>query len=107
MLSVCRAVWGMLYTVDACIVSRSQRGFNKMMGDFVEVERAFALTMSAKKTGAVCPSLRVKSDDDADQSGRANVTNRCNHSRSPVLSTCPLHTNRDCGKEKRMLIGPR
>ena len=24
----------------------------------------------------------------------------------PVLSTCPLHTNSGCGKEKRMLIGP-
>ena len=77
-----------------------------MMGDFVEVEKAFALTMSAKKVEAVCPSHRVKSDDDADRSGRANVTNRCNHSRSPVLSTCPLHTKSECGKEKRMLLGP-
>ena len=25
---------------------------------------------------------------------------------SPVLSTCPLHTNSGCGKERRMLIGP-
>ena len=24
----------------------------------------------------------------------------------PVLSTCPLHTNSGCGKERRMLIGP-
>ena len=24
----------------------------------------------------------------------------------PVLSTCPLHTNSECGKERRKLIGP-
>ena len=24
----------------------------------------------------------------------------------PVLSTCPLHTNSGCGKERRVLIGP-
>ena len=24
----------------------------------------------------------------------------------PVLSTCPLHTNSGCGKERRILIGP-
>ena len=26
--------------------------------------------------------------------------------KSPVLSTCPLHTNSGCGKERRILIGP-
>ena len=25
---------------------------------------------------------------------------------SPVLSTCPLHTNSGCGKERQILIGP-
>ena len=25
---------------------------------------------------------------------------------APVLSTCPLHTNSGCGKERRILIGP-
>ena len=25
---------------------------------------------------------------------------------SPVLSTCPLHTNSGCGKERRILVGP-
>ena len=25
---------------------------------------------------------------------------------SPVLSTCPLHTDSGCGKERRILIGP-
>ena len=29
---------------------------------------------------------------------------RC--SAPPVLSTCPLHTNSGCGKERRILIGP-
>ena len=28
---------------------------------------------------------------------------RCN---SPVLSTCPLHTNSGCGKERGIVIGP-
>ena len=26
--------------------------------------------------------------------------------RPPVLSTCPLHTDSECGKERRILIGP-
>ena len=26
--------------------------------------------------------------------------------RPPVLSTCPLHTNSGCGKQRRILIGP-
>ena len=25
---------------------------------------------------------------------------------TPVLSTCPLHTNSGCGKERRILVGP-
>ena len=49
-----RAVWGMLYTDDACIVSRSPQGLAKMMEVIVEVCRAFALTVSAKKTETMC-----------------------------------------------------
>ena len=49
-----RAVWGMLYADDACIVSLSLQGFAKMMEVIVEVCRAFALTVSAKKTGTMC-----------------------------------------------------
>ena len=45
-----RAVWGMLCADDACIVSRSPQMLTKMMGVIVEVCRAFALTVSAKKT---------------------------------------------------------
>ena len=45
-----RAVWGMLYADDACIVSRSPEGLAKMMEAIVEVCRAFAATVSATKT---------------------------------------------------------
>ena len=49
-----RAVWGMLYADDACIVSRSPQGLAKMMEVIVEICRAFALTVSAKKTETMC-----------------------------------------------------
>ena len=49
-----RAVWGMLYADDACIVSRSPQGLAKMMEVIVEVCRAFALTVPAKKIKAMC-----------------------------------------------------
>ena len=54
MYYVCHAVWGMLYADDACIVSRSPQGLAKMMEVIVEVCRAFALTVSAKKTDIMC-----------------------------------------------------
>ena len=44
-----RALWDMLYADDACIVSRSPQGLAKMMEVIVEVCRAFALTVSAKR----------------------------------------------------------
>ena len=37
-----RAVWGMLYADDACIVSRSPQGLAKIMEVIVEVCRGFA-----------------------------------------------------------------
>ena len=49
-----RAVWGLLYADDACIVSRSPQGLAKMMQVVVEVCRAFALTVSVKKTETMC-----------------------------------------------------
>ena len=49
-----RALWGMLYADDACIVSRSPQGLAKIMETIVEVCRAFALTVSAKKTETMC-----------------------------------------------------
>ena len=45
-----RAVCGMLYADDACIVSRSPQGLPKMMKGLAKVCRVFALTVSAKKT---------------------------------------------------------
>ena len=44
----------MLYADDACIVSRSPQGLAKMMEIIVEVCRAFALTVSVKKTETMC-----------------------------------------------------
>ena len=49
-----RAVWGMLYADDACTVSRSPQRTAKMMEVIVEVCRAFALIVSAKKTETMC-----------------------------------------------------
>ena len=49
-----REVWGMPYADDACIVSRSPQGLAKMMEVIVEVCRAFALAVSAKKTETIC-----------------------------------------------------
>ena len=51
---VCRAVWGMLYADGDCIVSRLSQGLAKMMEVIVEVCRAFALTVSAKKAETMC-----------------------------------------------------
>ena len=49
-----RAVWGMLYADDACIVSRWPQRLGKIMEVTVEVCRAFALTVWAKKTETMC-----------------------------------------------------
>ena len=49
-----RAVWGMLYADDACIVSHLPQGLAKMMEVIVVVCRAFALTVSAKKIETMC-----------------------------------------------------
>ena len=49
-----RAVWGMLYADDACIISRSLQGLAKIMEVIVEVCRAFTLTVSAKKIETMC-----------------------------------------------------
>ena len=49
-----RAIWGMLYADDACIVSRSPRGLGRMMAVFVKVFGAFGLTISESKTETMC-----------------------------------------------------
>ena len=46
---VLRAIWGVLYADDACIVSRSPRGLGRMMAVFVEVFGTFNLTISESK----------------------------------------------------------
>ena len=46
---VCRAVWGILYADDACIVSRSPQGLERMMATLVDVFGALGLTVSEKK----------------------------------------------------------
>ena len=48
-----RAIWGMLYADDACIVSRSPRGLGRM-AVFVEVFGTFGLTISESKTETMC-----------------------------------------------------
>ena len=75
-----RAVWGVLYADDACIVSRSPQGLAEMMEVIVEVCRAFALIVSGKKTETMCilpprtPQTTVRSK----QPGKS--TNECNPS---------------------------
>ena len=49
-----RAIWGMLYADDACIVSRSPRGLGRMMAIFVGVFGTFGLTISESKTETMC-----------------------------------------------------
>ena len=49
-----RAIWGMLYADDACIVSRSPRGLGRMMAVFVQVFGTFGLTFSESKTETMC-----------------------------------------------------
>ena len=70
-----RAVWSMLYADDACIVSRSPQGLAKMMEVIVEVCRAFALTVSAKKTETICmpPPRTPRTMVRVNGSSRANL----------------------------------
>ena len=68
-----RAVWGMLYAGDACIVSRSPQGLAKMMKVVVEVCRGFALSVSAKKTDHMHASTAYTTDEGASRSGWANL----------------------------------
>ena len=49
-----RAIWGMLYADDACIVSRSPRGLGRMLAVFAEVFGTFGLIISESKTETMC-----------------------------------------------------
>ena len=74
-----RAVWGMLYADDACLVSRSPQGLAKMMKVIVEVCRTSALTVSAKKIETMCmPPPRTPGTMVSKRPGKR--TNRCNPS---------------------------
>ena len=70
-----RAVWGILYADDACMVSQSPQGLAKMMEVLVEVCQAFALTVSAKKTETmyVYAPTAYTADDDANRGSRVNL----------------------------------
>ena len=72
------AVWGMLYADDTCIVLRSPQGLAKMMEVIVDVYRAFALTMSAKKTETMCmpPPCTPRTVVQVEAAGQ--TYNRCN-----------------------------
>ena len=48
------AIGGMLYTDDACIVSRSPRGLEQLIAVVVEVLSAFGLIISESKTETMC-----------------------------------------------------
>ena len=60
-----RAVWRMLYTDDAGIVSRSPAGLARMMTVIVEVFGAFGVTVSEKKT----ETLLMRASEKAQQPG--------------------------------------
>ena len=75
-----RVVWGLLYADDACIVSRSPQGLAKMMEVIVEVCRAFALTVSAKKTETMCMPSPVHRGRWCESKQPGKSTNRCNPS---------------------------
>ena len=73
---VLRAVWGMLYANDACIVSRSPQG----MEVIIEVCRAFALTEAGKKATMSVPPPRVSHGRWCESKWPGKSTNRCNPS---------------------------
>ena len=75
-----RAVWGMVYADGACIVSRSPQGFAKMMEVILEVCRAFALTVSAKKTETMYMPPPRTSARWCESKRPGKFTNRCNPS---------------------------
>ena len=55
-----RAIWRMLYTDDACIVSWSPRGLGRMMAVFVEIFGTSGLTISEGNTETICmPTSRA------------------------------------------------
>ena len=54
-----RAIWGILYADDVCIVSRSPGRLGRMMAVFVEDFGTFGLATSESKTETICMPIRV------------------------------------------------
>ena len=68
-----RAVWGMLYADDACIVSLSPQGLAKMMEVIVEVPSLRVDRVGEEDRDHVHASTAYTADNGANRSGRANV----------------------------------
>ena len=100
-----RAVWGMLYADDACVVSRSPQGLAKMMEVIVEVCRAFAFTVSARKTdNHVYAPTTYTADDGTSRSSRANLqTSAILHLPRERRDRNPGHVRRNRQADLRML----
>ena len=69
-----RAVWGMLYADDACIVSRSPQGLAKMMEVIVEVLPSIRANRVGEEGGDhVYAPTAYTADDGANRSSRTNL----------------------------------
>ena len=67
-----RAVWGMMYADDACIVSQSPQGLAKMMEVIVEVCRAFRVNrVDEEDRDYVNAPIAYTADNGANRSSRA------------------------------------
>ena len=94
-------LWGMLYTEDAGVVSRSPEQLRTMMGVIVVVCAAFGLTVSEAKTEIICLRAKGMSEPTATFNVKAagqvyNQTNEfvylggnINHNASSTMPTCP------------------
>ena len=81
-----RAVWGMLYADDTCVVSRSQEGLTRMMTIIVEEFGAFGLTVSEKKT----ETLDAGTGEAAEERGIAAITTGHRSSGAKARSDRPV-----------------
>ena len=74
-----RAVWGMLYADDTCIVSRSPQGLAKMMEEIVEVLPSLRVNrIGEEDRNHVHASTAYTADDGASRSGWANLQTGAN-----------------------------
>ena len=90
-----RAVWGLLYADDACIVLRVPWGLAKMREVIVELCRAFTLSVSQKKTRPFACLHPVHRGRLMPVKEAGTPTNSCNPSpfrgaTLPKSQTCPL-----------------